>query len=75
MIGKIKIDLPDGLTADDLNRVLQEVTEGMQNNIAYPDDVIFTSVQGYQLALNHPIELVEAEKMANSWVLKFRKKD
>ncbi len=75
MIGKMKIDLPDGLTADDLNRVLQEVTEAMENNIAYPDDVIFTSVQGYQLAMNHPIELVEAEKMANSWVLKFRKKD
>lgn len=75
MIGKMKIDLPDGLTADDLNRVLHEVTEGMQNNIAYPDDVIFTSAQGYDLAMNHPIELVEAEKMASNWVLKFRKKD
>jgi len=75
MIGKMKIDLSDGLTVDNLNQVLREVKEAMETDQAYPDDVIFTSAQGYELAMNHPIELVEAEKMAGSWILKFRKKD
>lgn len=70
----MKIDLPEGLTIQRLNEVLHEVKKSLDTNQGYGDDVTFTSRQGYELAMNHPIELVEAEKMADSWILKFRKK-